>query len=80
MLARRGAFDEAEILVREALDMLSPTDAVLFKYGALLDLAEVRRLAGHDVDAILADARTLADTKGSPVMAAAVEALFAAAA
>ncbi len=47
---RRSQRDEASstaarTLVREALDILEPTDAVLLKYGALLDLAEVLRLA-----------------------------------
>jgi tetratricopeptide (TPR) repeat protein len=80
-LARRGSFDEAHALATEALEVLAPTDAVLFKYGALLDLAEVLRLAGRSgVEATLGEARHLADAKDSPVLAGTVEALLAAAA
>ena len=79
ILARAGSFDDAEALVREALDILAPTDAVLFKFGALLDLAEVRRLAGRDgVREIFVEARDLAEAKGSPVLADAIDTLLAA--
>ena len=72
-LARGGATAEGEALVREALDLLEPTDALPLKYGALLDLAEVQRLAGADPSASLAQALELARVKQSPVMASAVE-------
>jgi ATP/maltotriose-dependent transcriptional regulator MalT len=77
VLARQGSFDEAEAYVGEALSILAETDHVLFKYGALLDLAEVRRLGGREASEALGDALRIADAKGSPVMAAAVEKLLA---
>jgi len=75
VLALGGTFDEAESLVREALEILAPTDAVLLKYGALLDLAEVYRLANRtpDARAALDDALELAELKGSQAMTAAVQ-------
>jgi class 3 adenylate cyclase/tetratricopeptide (TPR) repeat protein len=77
LLARGGSFDEAETLVREAIDVLEPTDAVLFKFGALLDLAEVQRLAGSSgVTETLLAARDLAAAKSSPVMARTAEQLL----
>ena len=79
--ARAGSLVEAEALVREALEILAPTDAVLFRYGALIDLAEIQQIAGSgDVQATLLDAQQLADAKDSPVMFGAVEAMLAAAA
>jgi tetratricopeptide (TPR) repeat protein len=66
-LARTGAFVEAESLVREAIGLLEPTDVVLLKLFALLDLAEVRRVAGLDEHDQLAEARRLAEAKASPV-------------
>lgn len=77
--ARRGAFAEGERLVTEALELLASTDAVLFRYGALLDLAEVRRLAGRDARGALVDALALAEAKGSSVMAGDVRDLLSAA-
>jgi hypothetical protein len=76
-LARTGALTEAELLVREAIDVLEPTDAVLFKFGALLDLVEVRRLASLDDDSALAEARRLAEMKGSAILVEHVESLVA---
>jgi class 3 adenylate cyclase/tetratricopeptide (TPR) repeat protein len=79
--ARQGAVAEGETLVREAIEILSKTDAVLLQYGARLDLAEVQRLAGGaGLEATLVEARTLAEAKESPVMASAVETELAAAA
>jgi tetratricopeptide (TPR) repeat protein len=79
LLARDREFDEAEALVREALDILAPTDAVLLRFGALIDLAEVHRLAGREVDAhaALDEALRQAEVKGSPAMAAEVRAFRA---
>ena len=64
-----------EGLIREALEILAATDAVLFQHGALLDLAEVQRLAGRTEDArhSLEQARALAAKKGSATMAMSVE-------
>lgn len=77
LLARNGEVDEAERLVREAVELLEPTDALLFHHDALLDLAEVQLLAGRatDADASLAAATSLAERKGSPILAAAAERL-----
>jgi hypothetical protein len=47
--------------------LLEPTDVVLLKLFALLDLAEVRRVAGLDEHDQLAEARRLAEAKASPV-------------
>jgi ATP/maltotriose-dependent transcriptional regulator MalT len=74
LLARQGSAREGEALVREAIEMLSSTDAVLFRCYALLDLVEVQRQAGTvDVDPILLEARALADEKGWSVMVAAID-------
>jgi hypothetical protein len=74
-LARSGAFAEAETLVREAIDVLEPTDALLFKFGAFLDLYEVQRLAGLDGEPALTEALRIAEAKGSPVLIGAVVAV-----
>ncbi len=78
--AREGEFDEAHSLMREALEILAPTDAILLKYGALLDLAEVCRFSGSDDDAraALEEALELAELKESPVMVAEGQARLAA--
>jgi Flp pilus assembly protein TadD len=70
ILAREGEFAAAETLVREALELLAPTDALLFKFSALLDLAEVYRLAERwpEARAALDEARDLVQPKGSPTM------------
>ena len=41
VLARRGALDEAEAIVREAMELLEPTDATVLQIDAQLDLGEV---------------------------------------
>jgi class 3 adenylate cyclase/tetratricopeptide (TPR) repeat protein len=78
ILARQASYDAAEAHVREALDILAPTDAVLLKFGALLDLADVYRLAGRSEDARSAveAARQLADSKGATAMEAAAQRLL----
>ncbi len=75
MSAQRGDVDAGEGLIREAIEILAPTDGVLFQYGALIDLAEVQRLAGRPDEqaATLRQARSLAEAKGSEVMAGAAE-------
>ena len=80
MLARQGSFAQAETLAREALEILAPTDGVLLKFGALLDLAEVLRLAGREDEsrAALEEAQALAELKGSAVMSSAARDLLAA--
>ena len=66
--ARQGAHDEAEALARDALEILAPTDAIILKYGALLDLAEVLGIAGRPEEAAIAlqEALQLAELKGAP--------------
>ncbi len=76
VLARRGKPEDAEAYVRQALEILAPTDHVLLKYGAFLDAAEVLRIAGRDAEAELIEARGLARAKGSPTMIKAVERLL----
>jgi class 3 adenylate cyclase/tetratricopeptide (TPR) repeat protein len=51
ILARRGAFEEAEAIVGEGIALLEPTDAVLLQLDAHLDLAEVLRAAGKTDEA-----------------------------
>jgi class 3 adenylate cyclase/tetratricopeptide (TPR) repeat protein len=81
LLARQGAIEEGEALVREAIAILEPTDAVLLKFGAYLDLAEVLGLAARmdEARAALAQALELAELKQSAVMVAAAQKLLAAA-
>jgi class 3 adenylate cyclase/tetratricopeptide (TPR) repeat protein len=81
LLARRGALEEGEALVREALAILAPTDAVLLKYRANVDLAEVLSIAGRQAEAeeAIRDALELAELKRSQVMVAAAQTLLAAA-
>ncbi|MGH3109294.1 MAG: hypothetical protein ACRDQT_00055, partial [Gaiellaceae bacterium] len=57
---------------------LAPTDAFLFKFGALLDLADVYRLAGRSevARAAVEEARQLAESKGATAMEAAAERLL----
>jgi ATP/maltotriose-dependent transcriptional regulator MalT len=80
LLARRGSAQEGEALVRESIEMLASTDAVLFHCDALLDLAEVHRQAGiDDLDPILLEARAFADEKRCTVVVAAIDRMLASA-
>ena len=69
-LARRGSLEEAEATVREALDLLEPTDATLLLVDAHLDLGEVLTAAGRLDGAREAyeTARGLAEAKGGVVL------------
>jgi predicted ATPase/class 3 adenylate cyclase len=51
VLARRGEFDTALTLAREAVERVHATDAWVIEADALVDLAEVQRLAGRDSEA-----------------------------
>ena len=75
ILARQGSFDDAKTSALEALEILAPTDAVLLKFGALLDLAEVHMLAGRSDEgrAAVEEARQLAEAKGATAMEAAAQ-------
>jgi tetratricopeptide (TPR) repeat protein len=81
LLARRGAVEEAEALVRDAIELLEPTDAVLLKFDTYVDLAEVLQLGarGHEAREALERALELAEQKQSAVMVAAAQDLLAAA-
>ncbi len=69
VLAERGEGDQAEALVRAALDLLAPTDAVVLQIEALIDLGEVLTILGRDGATIAFEqARELAAAKGSDVL------------
>jgi tetratricopeptide (TPR) repeat protein len=52
--ARAGAFEEAEALAREAVAIAERIDFLSTQGDALLDLAEVLRLAGRKPEALIA--------------------------
>jgi tetratricopeptide (TPR) repeat protein len=52
--ARAGAFEEAEALAREAVAIAERIDFLSTQGDALLDLAEVLRLAGRKAEALIA--------------------------
>ena len=71
VLARRSETSEAEDLAREGVQMVEKTDCVVLHAYALLDLAEVLRLAGRAGEAVetAEEARALFERKGNTVMA-----------
>ena len=73
-LARRASYGEAEELIREALDLLAPTDATMYQLDAYLDLGEVLSATGRTSEAREAylAARALAELKGGVVALSAV--------
>ena len=77
ILARRGAFDEAQQLAREAVAISELSDALNRRAKAQRDLGEVFRLAGRGHDASLAFERAieLYEQKGNLVGAAQVRLL-----
>jgi class 3 adenylate cyclase/tetratricopeptide (TPR) repeat protein len=77
VLARRGRLEEAERLATEAVDLSADSDMLAMQAGALLDLAEVLRLAGRDGEAapLARRALALAERKGHVVAAARARAL-----
>ena len=70
VLARRGAFERAEQLAREAVAIADRTDFLVWRGEALLDLAEVHRLAGDSASFVRAanDALALFEAKGHVVL------------
>ncbi len=70
LAARRGAFDEAESLAREAIDFIGRSDELNNQAHVDLGLVEVYRLAGRSEDAIRAldDAIARFEQKGNVVM------------
>jgi len=67
VLARRGETAEAERLVRAALELLAPTDALVSQAEVMLDLAEVLELAlrPDEASAAARDAARLYAEKGA---------------
>ncbi len=73
VLALRGEADEAERLVRSAVEMLEATDATVLQIEAYIDLGEVLTLLGREgAAAAYKRARELAAAKGSDVLVARV--------
>jgi tetratricopeptide (TPR) repeat protein len=74
VLARKGNRDGALILIGEAVDLLTPTDAVSAQAETLVDLADVLRNSGRgkDADEVLGDAVKLFEVKGNLVAVEAV--------
>ncbi len=82
VLAHRGSLAEAEMLAREAVGLLAPTDGVVAKVAASTDLAHVLLLAGRGDEAlaVIAEARAMAERKGSRAMVDSLDGLAAEAA
>ena len=74
ILARKGEGDRALELLREAVELLEPTDSIVAQADALVDFAEVLRIGGRskDASAITDDALALLDAKGNAVGAEAL--------
>jgi len=72
VLARRGRFQEAEAMAREALQLAQRTDYVTLHTNARWDLAEILHLAGRPAEAIpyLEEALRFQEQKGDTVSAA----------
>jgi hypothetical protein len=79
LAARRGSMDEAESLARSSVDLAAPTEAPNFRGHALMDLAEVLRLAGRteEASAALHEAAAQFDAKGNVVSAERARGLLA---
>jgi class 3 adenylate cyclase/tetratricopeptide (TPR) repeat protein len=60
ILARRGSFEEAESLAHGTVSLIRQTDALNMQGDALMDLAEVLRLAGRGDDAAAAATEAVA--------------------
>ena len=79
MAARHGQFDSAEQLLREAAEIIEPTDYFIMHVDLRFAEAEVARLAGErdrERDA-LEKARVLGETKGSVASVARADRLLA---
>jgi DNA-binding SARP family transcriptional activator/tetratricopeptide (TPR) repeat protein len=72
VFARKGDFELAERLVREAVAMSEPTDLLTIRANALMDLAETLHLAGRPAEEASAvdQAIDLFEKKGNVVSAA----------
>jgi class 3 adenylate cyclase/tetratricopeptide (TPR) repeat protein len=80
VLAREGRFEEGERLVREALALIGATEEPDSQATALMDLAEVLRLAGRSEESSAAaeEARRVFERKGDVVGARRASALVSA--
>jgi class 3 adenylate cyclase/predicted ATPase len=78
VLARRGEFERAQQLGREAVAIADRTDFLVWRGEALLDLAEVHRLAGDSASFVRAatDALRLFEAKGHLVLSEQTRALL----
>jgi ATP/maltotriose-dependent transcriptional regulator MalT len=78
LLARRGAVTDAEVLARQAVGLLKPTDFLDLHATVLLDLAEVLSTLGRPGEAIAATEEGLGlfKRKGNEVAAARARALL----
>jgi tetratricopeptide (TPR) repeat protein len=78
LLARGGRLEEGEALAREAVALAELTDFLVVHGDALVDLAEVLRLAGRGDEAVpaLEDAIRLYDRKGNVVSSRRARALL----
>jgi len=67
--------------MREAIELLEPTDSVVAQAETLVDLAEVLRQSGRgtDADRVLEDALSLYEAKENAVAAEALRVLAASA-
>ena len=64
ILARNGNGERGSDLMREAIELLEPTDSVVAQAETLVDLAEVLRMGrGTDADRVLEDALALSRRK-----------------
>ena len=81
ILARKGNGKAALDLIRDAIDLLEPTDWVVAQADTLVDLAEVLRQSGRgtDADQVLVDAVALYEAKEATVAAEALRVLAASA-
>ncbi|HKO75485.1 MAG TPA: adenylate/guanylate cyclase domain-containing protein [Gaiellaceae bacterium] len=81
ILSRNGKSKQALDLMREAIELLEPTDSILAQAETLVDLAEVLRQSGRgtDADRVLEDALALYDVKENSVAAASLRVLAASA-
>jgi class 3 adenylate cyclase/tetratricopeptide (TPR) repeat protein len=79
LVARRGEFERAEQLARDALRLAEQTDAIGSQATALLDLAEVLSNAGRDEEtaSLVSRARDLFEQKGNVVAARAAGEMLA---
>jgi class 3 adenylate cyclase/predicted ATPase len=79
ILASEGKLEEAEVLAREAVELMRQTDAPVKQGDALLDLAEVLVKSGQTraAQAVIEESKKLYESKQSTVAGARADALLA---